>query len=115
MTSKLNKYINTEQFGCADMLSRLIAEHSKPEEEYITAAIHMENEVNQVVTDAVTNLPVKFEEIQKATNEDAELQAVIKYINTAWPPKQKVPEKFKQLFNKRHSVSVVKGCIRYVF
>ncbi|XP_058121680.1 uncharacterized protein K02A2.6-like [Anopheles ziemanni] len=43
------EYVPTDKFGNADVLSRLIAKHEKPEDEYVIASIEMEKDLRAVV------------------------------------------------------------------
>ncbi|XP_053699045.1 uncharacterized protein K02A2.6-like [Sabethes cyaneus] len=68
------EYVSTDNFGYADVLSRLISNHQKPEEEYIIAAISLEDEVNAGLAECFTSLPVNFRMVSAATKKDAILQ-----------------------------------------
>ncbi|XP_058449173.1 uncharacterized protein K02A2.6-like [Malaya genurostris] len=64
------EYIPTDQFGHADVLSRLINNHAKPDEECVIASICIEEDMNTTLGDTFQNLPVTFEMVHSATNKD---------------------------------------------
>lgn len=61
------QHISTDKFGCADVLSRLMSTQTRPDEDYVLAAVHLENEVKAVVTDTVSKLPLTFKMIVAET------------------------------------------------
>ncbi|XP_055605169.1 uncharacterized protein K02A2.6-like [Uranotaenia lowii] len=88
------EYISTDKLGYADVLSRLISNHQKPEEEYVVASISLEEDVNESLEDCFTSLPVNFK----------------MFIDNGWPRKIEDP-KLKAFHSRRESLSVVNGCI----
>ncbi|XP_055590022.1 uncharacterized protein K02A2.6-like [Uranotaenia lowii] len=104
------EYISTDKFGYADVLSRLISNHQKPEEEYVVASISLEEDVNESLEDCFTSLPVNFKMVSAATRKDATLQQVVQFIDNGWPRKIENP-KLKAFHSRRESLSVVNGCI----
>ncbi|XP_053685585.1 uncharacterized protein K02A2.6-like [Sabethes cyaneus] len=104
------EYVSTDNFGYADVLSRLISNHQKPEEEYIIAAIGLEDEVNAGLAECFTSLPVNFRMVSAATKKDAILQQVVQLINDGWHRKVEDP-KLKIFHARRESLSVVNGCV----
>lgn len=74
------EYVNTKDFGYADVLSRLIDLQQKPEEEFVVASIQLEKEVENIIEICKSNIPVSFKVIQNLTNRDPELQQVIKFV-----------------------------------
>ncbi|XP_058120128.1 uncharacterized protein K02A2.6-like [Anopheles ziemanni] len=48
------EYVPSDKFGNADVLSRLIAKHEKPEDEYVIASIEMEKDLRAVVNNEYT-------------------------------------------------------------
>lgn len=46
-------WISTESFGYADVLSRLIGEHSKPDEDNIIASVQLEADIKSIQTEVV--------------------------------------------------------------
>lgn len=107
------EYINTKDFGYADVLSRLIDLQQKPEEEFVVASIQLEEEVENIIDLCQSNIPVSFKVIQSLTNRDSELQQVIKFVQTAWPAKEKISPNLLQYYNRQESLSVVKNCLMH--
>lgn len=75
------KFVPRASFGYADLLSRLMSAHSKPNEKYGIAALQTENEVNAILDDLTSSLPVTSEMITKETQDDQVMQDVINYIS----------------------------------
>ena len=46
-------FVPTESFGYADLLSRLMSSHCKPDEDYVIAAVKMESDVKAIFEDSV--------------------------------------------------------------
>ncbi|XP_055589902.1 uncharacterized protein K02A2.6-like [Uranotaenia lowii] len=109
------RYVSTDSFGHADILSRLINRHVRPEEEYVIASLELEHMVRTVVHQSLSNFPVSFKVIQSETGKDNTLQQVIRCIQSGWPPKQSSisDEKLQQFFQRREGLSVVAGCVMY--
>ncbi|XP_036334786.1 uncharacterized protein K02A2.6-like [Rhagoletis pomonella] len=63
-----------------DILSRLIRNTTRPNEDTIIACCQLEREVKQSAVEALENLPVTFQMIQNATLKDKVLQEVISYL-----------------------------------
>ncbi|XP_055589909.1 uncharacterized protein K02A2.6-like [Uranotaenia lowii] len=53
-------YINTDSFGYADILSRLINKHTRPNEDYVIASIELEDSMNEIVKQSLEFLPITF-------------------------------------------------------
>ncbi|XP_055528889.1 uncharacterized protein K02A2.6-like [Wyeomyia smithii] len=108
------EYISTDQFGYADVLSRLINKHEKPDEEFVVATIGIEDELDNALCDSFSNLPVTFEMVRSATKKDKLLQTVIQHINTGWPAAKQITDpSLKTFCCRRESLSIVKDCIMF--
>ncbi|XP_058456315.1 uncharacterized protein K02A2.6-like [Malaya genurostris] len=106
------EYIATDKFGYADVLFRLISNHQKPEEEYIIAAVNLEDDINACLEECLSTLPINYKMVRTATNKDALLQQVIQYIDSSWPNNSKITDRnMKTFHSRRESLSVVNGCI----
>lgn len=104
---------NTESFGHADVLSRLIASHQSPLETIVISSIRvLENEVNRILVDAIRVLPVTAEVIERVTKEDKLLLAVSEYLKSSWPAKID-DDLLKIFFNRRESLCEVDGCLLF--
>lgn len=103
----------SENFGHADVLSRLIAKHQSPLQTIVISAIRVfENEVNRILVDAIRVLPVTAEMIEKETREDPILSTVSKFLKTSWPT-QIDNKMLKILFNRRDSLCEIDGCLLF--
>lgn len=120
------KYINTESFGYADIVSRLIAAHPKLCEDTVIAVVQsIDDEEDFIINvaqeqDSVLNLgaslaPITFKEVQQATTESSTLQQVIKYIETKWPQKQRqiINKPVAEFFAVRNFLHINQGCIMF--
>lgn len=96
-------FVRTQDFGHADLLSRLIAD--RPQEDFVVAAVR---EDATWVTEREQELPVKFVEIGIATDEDAALRAVRDHIINGWPSSIKAIQSgdVKKYFAIRDSLSI---------
>ncbi|XP_055529473.1 uncharacterized protein K02A2.6-like [Wyeomyia smithii] len=100
------EYVATEKFGHVDVLSRLINQHVRLDEDYVIASISLEDDVRLVAFDSF-----RFE-VQQSTENDPVLSKVVQYIHQGWPSKQTVasnPE-LQQFYNRRESLTTVQGC-----
>ncbi|XP_037806223.1 uncharacterized protein K02A2.6-like [Lucilia sericata] len=77
------QYISTHEFGAADILSRLIFNVPKPNEDTIIACIQLEDDIKKVINDITNALPLTFNMICAATKKDSNLQDLIKFLQTA--------------------------------
>ncbi|XP_055589955.1 uncharacterized protein K02A2.6-like [Uranotaenia lowii] len=109
------RYVSTNEFGCADMLSRLIDRTKQPEEDYIVAAISLEEDMVSIIHDTVHQVPVSFAAIQTATKTDKALQTVLKFIRDGWPtdPRSITNPDVRPYLNRRDSLTHVDGCILF--
>ncbi|XP_058817026.1 uncharacterized protein K02A2.6-like [Topomyia yanbarensis] len=64
------EYVPTHKFGDADLLSRLINQHVKPDEDYIIASINLEEDLRAVA---------------QSTQADPLLRKVYHHIQHGWP------------------------------
>ena len=54
------QYVSTHEFGVADILSRLISNALKANEDTIIACIQLENDIKIVISDITNALPITF-------------------------------------------------------
>ncbi|XP_065083388.1 uncharacterized protein K02A2.6-like [Ochlerotatus camptorhynchus] len=109
------RHVSTNDFGCADMLSRLIDRSKQQEEEYVVAAISLEKDMVSIIQNTIEQVPVSFADIQSATQANEPLQAVLQFIREGWPNDArsvKDPE-IRVYFNRRESLTNVDGCILF--
>ncbi|XP_036340663.1 uncharacterized protein K02A2.6-like [Rhagoletis pomonella] len=104
------EYIPTREFGAADILSRLIRNTTRPNEDTIIACCQLEREVKQIAVEAVENLPVTFQMIQNATLKDKVLQEFISYLkNGKWP--NTITDDLRSYYIHRDALGIVENCI----
>ncbi|XP_039448651.2 uncharacterized protein K02A2.6-like [Culex pipiens pallens] len=70
------QHVSTTAFGYADFLSRLMSSQSRPDEDYVIAAVYVESEARAILDDSISNLPVTHKMIVAETRKDPVLQQV---------------------------------------
>ncbi|XP_038121421.1 uncharacterized protein K02A2.6-like [Culex quinquefasciatus] len=106
------EHISTQDFGYADMLSRLMDARIKPDEDFVIAAIQLEDELAAAMDEALNILPVTFKHLQVATSNDKLLQDVIKHVQSRWPGAIKlVDAELRPFYARKDALSVVQGCL----
>lgn len=106
------KYIKTDQFGYVDVLSRLINQQLKPEEEYIVASHQLEQEVIGNLNESTELLPVTVEDVKKETAINETLQKVKTFIISGLWPREPSPE-IARFEAHKDSLSIIDDCIMY--
>lgn len=101
------QFIRTEDFGHADVLSRLIAD--RPPEDFVVAFIQEEEIICSKFIESCEEIPVKFAEIGRATGLDADLVLVRDYVQNGWPssPKLIQSEEARSYFNLKDSLTLI--------
>lgn len=109
------QFVPTASFGHADLLSRLMNSNSRPDEDYVIAAVQIESDVKAILEDSISVLPVTSEMIVKETSRDPVLQEVIQFINEGWPQTaaQIQDPAVRQFFARRDSLQIVQECIMF--
>lgn len=105
-------FTRTEDFGHADILSRLIAD--RPMEECVVAAVQQEEELNdQFSSSCDARFPVTFRQIGIATKADRDLAELRKFMENGWPPSPKaiLSGEVKFFFNCKDALSLINDCI----
>ncbi|XP_055604914.1 uncharacterized protein K02A2.6-like [Uranotaenia lowii] len=108
-------YVNTEKFGNADVLSRLIGNHAKPDEDFIVASIAVENDVRSIALDTLKILPLSFRVVQRTTQFDSVLRKVANYIRQGWPQSKSAisDSEIRRFFDRREALSLIDGCVMF--
>lgn len=107
------EFKSTESFGYADVLSRLIGEHSRPDEDYIIASVQLEADICSIQAEAIAGFPVTYQMIKEGTKQDPTLQAVIQHLRGRWPASIAIGD--LQCFSKRReSLCEADGCIMFL-
>ncbi|XP_055622468.1 uncharacterized protein K02A2.6-like [Toxorhynchites rutilus septentrionalis] len=104
------EYVSTQDFGYADVLSWLISNHPKPDEEAVIAMVRVEDDVSSCFHDSILDLPVTHKSLKIATKKDAVLQKVIYYTQGSCPSRCEDVE-VRSFFSRRDSYSVIDDCI----
>lgn len=91
------KFIGTDDFGHADILSRLIADQPMCDEDIVIAQIIADEEQVIIERDFASFASFSFEAIRQATAKD-DTQQVIKCIIDGWPPKGNIKSRDVQVF-----------------
>ncbi|XP_011858362.1 PREDICTED: uncharacterized protein K02A2.6-like [Vollenhovia emeryi] len=85
-------YVDTDSFGYADVLSRLISNQNKSNEDMVIASVQLQEEKDVVYSfaiETVKGLPVTFKDIQRGTKDCPVLTAVYNFIEKGnWPQKR---------------------------
>nr|CAD2199249.1 unnamed protein product [Meloidogyne enterolobii] len=107
------KYIKTNDFGKADVLSRLIANYPKHDEDVLIANICSNTEcfVNSTLGTQIQPLPVTAEDIAKYTSEDEVLQKLVLKIKEDWNNCKDI--QLQPYFPKRQEIMEIEGCLVY--
>ncbi|XP_062538985.1 uncharacterized protein K02A2.6-like [Armigeres subalbatus] len=108
------EYVPTEKFGNADVLSRLIDNHAKPEEDYVIASIILEEDMRSVINDASDFLPLSFKVVGNDTHSDPKLRKVYRYLQDGWPQRSQIADPvIARFYGCQESLSTVEGCIMF--
>ncbi|XP_011858409.1 PREDICTED: uncharacterized protein K02A2.6-like [Vollenhovia emeryi] len=111
------RYIDNASFAYADFVSRLISTHAKPgAEDIVIAEIRQsdyEKEETEFMVDAVNSLPVKLEDLQRATSDCSHLQLVMSYVRTHWPTRRRqIPDsEAAEYFIHRQDLRIIQDCL----
>ncbi|XP_061506862.1 uncharacterized protein K02A2.6-like [Anopheles gambiae] len=99
------EYVPTDKFGNADVLSRLIAKHEKPEDDYVIASIEIEEVLRSVVNSVSKALPLKFSDVERETKNDAQLRKVYEFTRNGWPHAAVRDRTLSNFHSRRESLS----------
>lgn len=103
------EYVNTDSFAYVDSLSRLINQNTTVDEEYVIASINFEHQLFQIVNKTLDTIPVKYDKLKIAYNDDAVMQQLIKCISSDWKNFDSTSESFPELrrfFNRKDLLSI---------
>ncbi|XP_055615053.1 uncharacterized protein K02A2.6-like [Toxorhynchites rutilus septentrionalis] len=89
------EYVSTEKFGNADLLSRLIDQHIKPEEDYVIVSLNLEEDIRVVA---------------QITQADPLLREVHRYVQNGWSQSTLDGSELRRFQSRQESLSVVDGC-----
>ena len=109
------EYVPTADFGNADVLSRLIADHRSTDEDDVIASVQVDQQVLQLTSVMLveSGMPVTFEEIKTATKSDPLLQKVIEHHVKGWPRKPRlVDAQLKCFWGRKNDLCVVDDVLK---
>lgn len=106
-------HVASEKIGHADALSRLMSTVKANDEDWVIAAVQLEADVCQSITQATQHLPVTAEEIAKHTARDSTLQSVLSYTQNGWPTNISDTQ-LQKYHRRRDSISFAAGCLCYM-
>ncbi|XP_058444432.1 uncharacterized protein K02A2.6-like [Malaya genurostris] len=108
-------YVSTDNFGHADVLSRLMNRHVRPDEEFVIAHLELEHSIRSIVYQSIQALPLSFKQVRDRTTSDHDLQQVMRFVNDGWPSKKAsiTDAQVQQFYLRRDGLSVVNGCLLY--
>ncbi|XP_055714234.1 uncharacterized protein K02A2.6-like [Phlebotomus papatasi] len=109
------EYVPTNEFGGADVLSRLIEQQKSSNEDFIIAQVRDDEIVDNIlISDVNKRLPVTFKKIETATLSSPTLQEVSNYIRHGWPRSTAdfSPE-VANYYKIRDSLTLIHSCIVY--
>lgn len=107
------EYVRTDDFGNADLLSRLIQTHAKPEEDFVIACVTLEAEVKSIATSALDYVPLSFQDVVNETAADKLLREVCRYVQHGWPRNSVFSGDLAQFYSREDSLSVIDGCLLF--
>ncbi|XP_058816138.1 uncharacterized protein K02A2.6-like [Topomyia yanbarensis] len=109
------EYVSTTKFGNADVLSRLINHHVKPDEDFIVACTTLEEDLRSVAVSIVKHLPLSFSMIKDATKSDSILRKVYRFIHDGWPGSKLDAHdwELRRFYDRQEGLSIVHGCIMF--
>ena len=105
------EYRQTAKFGQADALSRLIRQQQEGKEEEDVVIGSVEIDVCAIFDECVKNIPVDSEQVQALTEKDELLRQVKQAVEDHWPSKIKQESPLWSYYNRRDSLSIVRGCL----
>lgn len=106
------QYISTEKFGQADVLSRLIADYPRDEDEIVIAQMKMESDLIEIMQASIQQFPVTTSEVKKATKQDPTLSKVREFLQLGWP-KHPPSEATAKFYQKRQWLNEIDGVLIY--
>ncbi|XP_055622936.1 uncharacterized protein K02A2.6-like [Toxorhynchites rutilus septentrionalis] len=94
------EYVPTDKFGNADVLSRLINHHAKPDEDFVVACTNLEDDLSMV---------------QQATKTDPVLRKIHRFIRDGWPTSKSETQDIdlRRFHDRQEGLSIVQDCIMF--
>lgn len=109
------EYVSTDKFGNADVLSRLIDQQIKPDEDFVVACASLEEDLKSIAINSTSKLPLSFSMVKEQTRTDPTFYKLYRFIQNGWPETRsqiKNPE-MQRYYDRKDSLSIVQGCIMF--
>ena len=106
-------YTSTLEFGHADVLSRLIKQTPMPDEDYVISCVKCDGDVME---ESLQQLPLKYEDIKRATLKCEDLKLVMRFLKEGWPDKKDVLKhhpKICKFSARRDELQEIDECLFY--
>ncbi|XP_055522812.1 uncharacterized protein K02A2.6-like [Wyeomyia smithii] len=109
------EYISTDKFGNADVLSRVINQHIKPDEDFVVACASLKEDLRSVIVSSTKNLPLSFSMVEEATKCDPTLSKLYRFVSDGWPKKRMDVKdwEMQRYFDRQEALSIVQGCVMF--
>lgn len=105
-------YTSTDNFGNADILSRLIDESKSNDEDYVIACNRLEEDISGNIDDIFDKLPITRYTVEQFTKSDRVCKKVQQYIQVGRPNKHEIIDsELLQFYNRKDGLSSSNGCI----
>lgn len=108
------EYVQTDHFGHADVLSRLINAQQSAEEDTVVASITLERDIQYSLVSAISSIhPLTHIDIARATQESDILKCVIHYLQNGWLHKNQINDELAPFFGRQESLSTSGDCLMF--
>lgn len=116
------EFIGTSSFGYVDIVSRLMLNQTKTDEDVVIATVQLDNLEEDdsdehllcFAVESAKQLPITFADIQQSTNACKTLQEVIRLVKTdRWPQSQKQLNNLEvaAYFQYRNEIKIHENCL----
>ncbi|XP_040172539.1 uncharacterized protein K02A2.6-like [Anopheles arabiensis] len=106
-------YVSTDNFGNADILSRLIRNHEKLEEDYVIASIGLEEDIRSVVVNSLSSVALNATDVATATKSDPIMSKVIQFVRQDWPRNSTFSGELACFYARKEALSEMGGCLLF--
>lgn len=104
--------ILSTNFGHANDLLRLMASQSRPDEDYVIAAVHLEVEVRSILEDTLRSLSVTLNTIAAETQKDVTHKKITGFLLNSRPSNVKNPA-IKKFYARREGLQLKNNCVTW--
>ncbi|CAD6196084.1 unnamed protein product [Caenorhabditis auriculariae] len=97
------EYVNTDKFGQADALSRMIQhQEALQQDDFVIAKVEVE--VQEVLRSSIRRLPLTNADVQTATRQDKDLQHLMKFAVSWSANESSFPRPYSEKFSKNSTL-----------